>query len=104
MPFNSPTNNPTSDNQPPERHEEAPVEGVIAVPYERLSADALEAIVEEFVTREGTDYGDYTHSLADKVEQVLEQIKQGKALVLFDPVSESCHIELTRTVGQQSML
>lgn len=83
---------------PPEHHDEVPLEGVVVVPYERLSTDVLEAVIEEFVSREGTDYGDYSHSLADKVEQVLKQIKQGKAVVLFDPDTQNCHIELTTKV------
>lgn len=85
---------------PPEHHDEAPIEGVVVVPYERLSAEALEAIIEEFVSREGTDYGDYSHSLSDKVEQVLKQVKLGKAVVLFDPESQNCHIELSTKVRQ----
>ena len=44
--------------------EDAPQEGVLAIPYQRLSAEALDAILEDFVCREGTDYGDYDVSLA----------------------------------------
>ena len=51
--------------------EEVPEQGVIAVPYQRLSADALDAILEDYVSREGTDYGDYSFSLSDKKAQVL---------------------------------
>lgn len=85
-------------NEPPEYLDEAPVEGVVSIPYERLSEDALYAIIEEFVSREGTDYGDYQYSFADKIEQVLAQIKKGKAVILFDPISQNCHIELSATV------
>ncbi len=94
MPYNS------TPPEQPDYLDEPPIEGVIAIPYERLSDDVLAAIIEEFVSREGTDYGDYSHSLADKVEQVLKQVKQGKAVVLFDPDSQSCHIELTTKVRQ----
>lgn len=85
-------------SEPPVHFEDEPQEGVIAVPYERLSADALDAIVEEFVTREGTDYGDYDYSLADKKRHVLSQLQRGEAALLFDPLSQTCHIELTRTL------
>lgn len=95
MPFD---NYPQTPLEQPEHLDEPPLEGVIVVPYERLSQEALEAIIEEFVSREGTDYGDYQHSLADKVTQVLKQIKQGKAVVLFDPDTQNCHIELTTNV------
>ena len=89
---------PPSQPEPPDYLDEPPVEGVIAIPYQRLTDDALEAIIEEFVSREGTDYGDYSDSLADKVQQVLAQIKKGKAVILFDPASQNCHIELTTKV------
>lgn len=78
--------------------DDAPQEGVIEVPYNRLSPDALEGILEEFVSREGTDYGDYDYSLADKKEHVRAQLQRGDAIILFDPVSANCHIEVTRVL------
>lgn len=74
--------------------EHAPEEGVICVPYDRLSADALDGIIEEFVSREGTDYGDYNYSFDDKKEQVREQIRRGLVVILFDPVGETCQLAL----------
>jgi uncharacterized protein YheU (UPF0270 family) len=64
------------------------------IPHTALEPDTLRNLVEEFVTREGTDYGDYTGSLADKVRQVLRQIESGRAVILYDADSASCHIEL----------
>ena len=87
-------------NTPPDHHQEAPLEGVVVVPYERLSEEALTGIIEEFVSREGTDYGDYNYDLADKVQHVYKQLKQGKAVVLFDPDTQTCHIELAENVSQ----
>jgi uncharacterized protein YheU (UPF0270 family) len=59
------------------------------IPHDQLPADTLRAIVEEFVTREGTDYGHAAHSLDEKVEQVLTQIRRGDVLILFDPELDS---------------
>ena len=73
---------------------QAPEEGVIRVPYDRLSADALDGIIEEFVSREGTDYGDYNYSFDDKKEQVREQIRRGQVVILFDPVGETCQLAI----------
>ena len=81
--------------------EEPPEQGVIAIPYQRLSADALDAILEDFVGREGTDYGDYSYSLEDKKFQVLAQLKSGQATLLFDPVQQTCQIEMTEFLRQQ---
>ena len=74
--------------------EHAPEEGVIRVPYDRLSADALDGIIEEFISREGTDYGDYNYSFDDKKEQVREQIRRGLVVILFDSVGETCQLAL----------
>ncbi|WP_420591320.1 YheU family protein [Bacterioplanoides sp.] len=94
------TSNPNTDELP-SHMEDAPEQGVIAVPYQRLSADALDAILEDYVGREGTDYGDYNFSLSDKKAQVLAQLKSGQATLLFDPVQQTCHIEMTEFLRQQ---
>jgi len=70
--------------------------GVIEIPYQGLSAQALEGIVEEFASRDGTDYGETEYSLADKVIQVQEQLKSGHLTLLFDPISQSCQIVNSR--------
>ncbi|MBF0447268.1 MAG: YheU family protein [Magnetococcales bacterium] len=62
------------------------------IPFEQLNPDVLHAIAEDFVTREGTDYGEVDISLAEKVAQVVRQIKQGQAVIRFDPKSETCGI------------
>lgn len=62
------------------------------IPYQDLSADALTAIIEEFITREGTDYGDHEYSLAQKVEQVMCQLGRGEIYVSFDPESQTCQL------------
>jgi uncharacterized protein YheU (UPF0270 family) len=38
------------------------------IPHSQLSKEVLDAVIEEFITREGTDYGDRVISLDDKVE------------------------------------
>jgi uncharacterized protein len=64
----------------------------VEVPYGELSADLLHAVVESFVLREGTDYGEKEYSLEDKVARVLLQLKKGEAKIMFDPESESVTI------------
>lgn len=59
------------------------------IPPDALPIETLRAIVEEFVTREGTDYGHRDHSLDEKVDQVLAQIRRGDVLILFDPALDS---------------
>ncbi len=59
---------------------------------EQLSPGALRGIVEEYVTREGTDYGEGDWSLEDKVARVLRQLDRGEARIVFDLELESASI------------
>ena len=54
-----------------------------------LSRDALRALVEEFVTRDGTDYGAVERSLDAKVADVLRQLDRGEVRIVFDSESET---------------
>jgi uncharacterized protein YheU (UPF0270 family) len=64
----------------------------VVVPYTELAADLLHAVVESYVLREGTDYGEREISLADKVSHVISQLKRGEARIVFDPESETVSI------------
>jgi uncharacterized protein YheU (UPF0270 family) len=57
-----------------------------------LSDDALRGMIEEFVTRDGTDYGEQEVSLKERVEEVRGQILTGKALIMFDSKTETTTI------------
>jgi uncharacterized protein len=64
----------------------------IVVPHTELAADLLRAVIESFVLREGTDYGEREFSLEDKVSHVIGQLKRGEAQIVFDPESQSVSI------------
>jgi uncharacterized protein len=66
----------------------------VEVPLGELSADLLHAVVESFVLREGTDYGEREFSLEDKVAAVIKQLEKGEAKVVFDPETESVTIAI----------
>ncbi|HEX4971282.1 MAG TPA: YheU family protein [Steroidobacteraceae bacterium] len=68
----------------------------IVVPYSDLSATALRGVLESFVLREGTDYGEREVSLDQKVAHVLRQLERGEAQIVFDPVVESVDIVVKR--------
>ena len=59
------------------------------IPWRDLAADTLDALIESFVLREGTDYGDAEVPLAVKVAQVLELIKRGEVLIVYSELHES---------------
>lgn len=62
------------------------------IPVDELNPDLLKAIIQEFVTREGTDYGDSDYSLDQKVEQVRSLLRSNRAKIVFDPETETCTI------------
>jgi uncharacterized protein YheU (UPF0270 family) len=70
----------------------------LRIPHEALHPDTLRNLVEEYVTREGTDYGERLYSLDDKVAQVLQQLEQGKVILLYDPDSATCQLEVRERV------
>ena len=54
------------------------------IPWQELSPEALSGLVEEFVSREGTEYGEEEASLADKVREVIAQLEAGTVVAVFD--------------------
>ena len=64
----------------------------VMVPYKELSDAALRGVVESFVLREGTDYGDRDASHEVKVSDVMRQLERGEARILFDPLDMSVTI------------
>jgi uncharacterized protein YheU (UPF0270 family) len=70
------------------------VSDYIEIPPEQLSADVLQSVIEEFITREGTDYGMVELSLEQKVSKVKRQLESGKAVIAFDVGTESCTLLL----------
>ena len=62
------------------------------IPFERLEAETLRQVVEEFISREGTDYGEHTYSLEEKIAQITELLRIRKAVLVFDPATESVNI------------
>jgi uncharacterized protein len=61
----------------------------VEIPYTELSPEALRGVLESFVLREGTDYGETEFSLDQKVAHVLRQLERKEAQVMFDPDTES---------------
>jgi uncharacterized protein YheU (UPF0270 family) len=76
---------------------------VIEIPFKRLDNDVLTAIIEEFVLREGTDYGAQEADFENKVTQVRSQLESGDVLITYDPKTENCTL-LTRKQFRQSIL
>lgn len=61
----------------------------IEIPLESLSVEAVNGVVENFILREGTDYGASEISYEAKARQVLRQIEKGDVKIAFDPNTET---------------
>ena len=59
---------------------------------EQLDPETLRRVVEEFITREGTDYGLREVGLDEKVDDVVGQITRGEARIVFDSDAETVNI------------
>jgi uncharacterized protein YheU (UPF0270 family) len=68
----------------------------VVVPHTELSPDALRGVIESFVLREGTDYGERDVDFETKVTQVRRQLDRREAEIVFDPQTESIGIVVRR--------
>ena len=66
------------------------------IPLDQLSRKALRSVVEEFVTRDGTDYGAVERSVDDKIEHVMRQLDAGDARIVFDPETQTTNVVMAR--------
>ena len=60
----------------------------VEVPLSRLPAATLEALLEEYASRDGTDYGARELSLAEKVDNLRHQLQQGQLGLVYESESE----------------
>jgi uncharacterized protein YheU (UPF0270 family) len=77
---------------PLDYYRDADQQPAVEVPHEQLSPEALRGVIESFVLREGTEYGERDVPLDTKIEQVLHQIERGEALIMFDPNTETVDV------------
>jgi len=64
----------------------------LVIPHTELSGDLLRAVIESFVLREGTDYGEREITLEEKVARVVRQLERGQAQIVFDPETQSVDV------------
>jgi uncharacterized protein YheU (UPF0270 family) len=74
----------------------------VAIPHTELSEDALRGVIESFVLREGTDYGERDASHEGKVAEVMRQLERGEAQIMFDPLDSSVTIVTSSPGGRPS--
>jgi len=64
----------------------------LPIDIESLSEEALLGVIDDFILREGTDYGPTEFDLQAKRERVLRDLKSGQTVVVFDAETETCTI------------
>ena len=62
------------------------------IPTERLSPEAIQGVIEEFILREGTDYGEKETSMETKIRQVRTKLEKKLSVLVFDDESETTSI------------
>ena len=70
------------------------------IPFEQLAPEALAGLIEDFVTRDGTDNGDET-PLHTRIERVRRALDKKQAVILFDVESQQCQLCLRRDVPKE---
>ena len=70
------------------------------IPHAMLEADTLTRLIEDFVTREGTDNGDET-SLETRVLRVRKALDKGQEVIAFDPDNQKCTLLVNRDVPKE---
>ena len=63
-----------------------------------IAPDTLYALIEEFVTRGGTDYGDIETSTETKVQQVMNQLERKDVFIVYSEEYETCTIKTKDTL------
>ena len=64
----------------------------VLVPLQRLETDVLQALLEDYATRDGTDYGERELTTQEKVERLQRQLSAGDLQILYDADSEEWDI------------
>lgn len=62
------------------------------IPHQDLNPETLENIIEAFILREGTDYGEVECDMATKVAQIKNQLDNGKLVLVYSELYETVNI------------
>jgi len=62
------------------------------IPIHKLSPEALQGVIEEFISRDGTDYGETEASPEMNFRQVKYKLETGMAVLIYDDETETTNI------------
>jgi uncharacterized protein YheU (UPF0270 family) len=67
-------------------------EETFEIPLERINPETLRRMVEEFVTRDWSELADSEYTMDEKVDQVLQQLHDKRARIVYDSTTESWNV------------
>lgn len=70
------------------------------IPYTMLASEILNNLIEDFVTRDGTDNGDET-LLTTRVQRVKHALETKQAFIVFDEQTETCMLVLKQDIPKE---
>jgi uncharacterized protein YheU (UPF0270 family) len=73
----------------------------MTIPCELLNPEILDALIEDFVTRNGAVHGHTDIALQEMMQAVRDQLQNGTAEILYDEQSQNCTIVLAKTSGRE---
>ncbi|RYZ87344.1 MAG: YheU family protein [Moraxellaceae bacterium] len=76
----------------------------VVVPCSRIPAETLQLLLEDFATREGTDYGDTELDLSARVQIIQRQLQSGDAVLIYAPCDESLQIVTLRDAKAKGLI
>ena len=92
----------TPSRSDPMKELATPSEHHVEIPHRDLSEAALRGVVESFVLREGTDYGQRDYSFEEKIAAVMRQLDRGEARIVFDPETGTVSIVVASPPGRRA--
>lgn len=71
------------------------------IPYTDIAEDTLNNLIEYYVLREGTDYGEQEVALAEKVAAVKRQLNTGEVVIVYSELHETVNLMPKQQFEQQ---
>ena len=69
------------------------------IPHTELDSDTLYALLEEIVTRDGTDYGEQELSTEQKINRAMALLQNKKMFIFYSELHETCTLQSKETFG-----
>ena len=63
------------------------------IPWQQLAPETLDNVLDSFILREGTDYGERELSLDEKRARLLAQLKSDKVVIVWSELHQNLDIK-----------